>query len=82
MNSKISLAGEWEFCLDSEKKGLEEHFENAEYDDSIMLPGSVSFAKKGEANRERETGFLTEVYKFEGYAWYRKTVRLPFDALT
>ena len=80
MNSKINLAGEWEFCLDSEKKGIGEHFENAGYGDTIMLPGSVSFAKKGKANRSRETGFLTDVFRFEGYAWYRKTIRLPFGS--
>lgn len=78
MNTKIDLSGEWGFCLDGEKRGIAEHFETKDFWDVISLPGSTSYAQKGEPNRARETYFLTEVYKFEGYAWYRKTVRFPF----
>ena len=78
MNNKIDLSGEWGFCLDGEKRGIAEHFETKDFWDVITLPGSTSCAKKGEPNRARETYFLTEVYKFEGYAWYRKIVRFPF----
>lgn len=79
MNSKIDLSGEWSFCLDGEKRGIEEHFENQSFDDRIVLPTSTAYAKKGTPNRERETYFLTEVYKFEGYSWYKRTVSLPFS---
>lgn len=79
MNTIIDLAGEWDFCLDGEKKGVGEHFEKREFSDSIRLPGSTAYAKKGTPNRARETYFLTEVYKFEGYAWYRKNILLPFN---
>ncbi len=78
MNTKLNLAGKWDFCLDGEKKGSREHFENLEYEDTIMLPSSTAYEKKGPSNRARETYFLTEVYKFEGYAWFKKTVKLPF----
>ena len=78
MGTKIDLSGEWGFRLDEEKKGIEEHFEKDDLWDVITLPGSTAYAKKGEPNRARETYFLTEVYKFEGYAWYKKTVRFPF----
>ncbi len=77
MNSKVNLAGKWDFCLDGEMRGIDEHFENVSFDDEIVLPSSTSFSKKGEVNKARETGQLTEVYKFEGYSWYRKKVFLP-----
>ena len=82
MGTKIDLSGEWGFRLDEEKRGIEEHFEKADLWDVITLPGSTAYAKKGEPNRARETYFLTEVYKFEGYAWYKKTVRFPFKKKT
>ncbi|MCR4619033.1 MAG: beta-glucuronidase [Lachnospiraceae bacterium] len=80
MGTKLNLAGEWSFCLDKDKKGLEGHFENIVFEDSIVLPNSTAYAKKGEANRARETYFLTEVYKFEGYSWYKKSVKLPLKS--
>lgn len=74
MNTIIDLSGIWEFKLDEDKLGLQEP---VIFDDTIQLPGSTSLAKKGKPNRARETYFLTEVHKFEGYAWYRKEVKLP-----
>lgn len=63
---KIDLSGVWELGL-GEKK----------FKDTIELPGTTAYAKKGEPNKNRETYFLTEIYKFEGKAWYRKKVQLP-----
>ncbi len=77
MNSKIDLSGKWSFCLDGEKRGLAEHFENKSFEDTINLPSTTAYAKKGEPNRARETYFLTECYKFEGYSWYKRSVSLP-----
>ncbi len=81
MNQKIDLSGNWGFQLDPQCRGLEEHFETAEFEDVIQLPGTVSFRQKGEPGTARETGFLTESYKFEGYAWYRKKVTLPYRSV-
>lgn len=74
MINKLDLSGEWLLCLDKECKGTDLVF-----DDTINLPNTTSNAKKGEYNTERETGFLTDTYKFEGFAWFRKNV--DFSAL-
>ena len=74
MVNKLDLSGEWLLCLDKECKGTDLVF-----DDTINLPNTTSNAKKGEYNTERETGFLTDTYKFEGFAWFRKNV--DFSAL-
>ena len=74
MINKLDLSGEWLLCLDKECKGTDLVF-----DDTINLPNTTSNAKKGEYNTKRETGFLTDTYKFEGFAWFRKNV--DFSAL-
>jgi hypothetical protein len=78
MKNIISLNGTWQFCLDAAKEGIHEHFEKKEFDDTIALPGTVSLAKKGICGTSRETGFLTDPYRMEGYSWYRKEISLPF----
>ena len=62
------LSGEWDLFLDESCSG------NYVFDDTIVLPNTTSCAKKGKYNNARETGFLTDEYKFEGWAWYRKKV--------
>jgi hypothetical protein len=79
MNQIISLNGTWQFCLDAEKKGLDAHFEKKTFDDTITLPGTVSLAQKGSRSSARETGFLTDPYRMEGYSWYKRKVALPFS---
>lgn len=79
MNQKLSLAGTWQFRLDTEKIGMKEHYENLAYSDTITLPNTVSMAKKGIQDTARETGYLTDPYHMEGYAWFRKEVTLPFQ---
>ena len=69
MINKLDLSGEWQLCLDKDCKGTDLVF-----NDTINLPNTTSNAKKGEYNEERETGFLTDTYKFEGFAWFRKNV--------
>ncbi len=78
MNQSLSLAGIWQFRLDTEKQGLKEHYENIPYTDTITLPNTVSMAKKGTPDAKRETGYLTDPYHMEGYTWYRKEITLPF----
>ncbi|MCR5624228.1 MAG: beta-glucuronidase [Lachnospiraceae bacterium] len=76
MKSKIDLSGIWDFMLDAEKEGIEKGFFEKKYNDTISLPGTTSQQQKGEINTEREIGTLTDIYKFEGYAWFRKKVSL------
>lgn len=69
MTGKIDLSGLWELSL--EPLGCE----TAEvYNDSMTLPGTTSCAGKGEPNTKQETGFLTDAYKFEGTARFRRKV--------
>lgn len=65
----IDLSGEWSLELDEKMEGKELPFS-----DSITLPNSTSNAGKGRYNENRETGFLTDTYKFEGWAWFSKEV--------
>ncbi len=69
MLNKIDLSGAWRLALDYECKG-----ENILYNENIDLPNTTSNAKKGKLNDARETGYLTDTYKFEGWAWFRRTI--------
>lgn len=72
----IDLSGKWELYLDKEKRMLSP--EN--YPDSIILPDSTSNAGLGELNTtEIEYGCLTDTHKFEGYAWFRRTITIDTD---
>ncbi|MCR2823276.1 sugar-binding domain-containing protein [Lederbergia panacisoli] len=80
MKHVMDLSGGWGFMLDNEKKGLQEHFENDNFTDSITLPNTTSYAKKGEPNPEVALGHLTDTYKTEGYAWFSKSLTIePSD---
>ncbi len=75
---RMDLSGEWDLRLDETKRGIGQHFERCAFPDSILLPGTTSVAAKGMGNLERETGFLTESYPYTGYAWFQRSVTLPF----
>ncbi|WP_139903081.1 hypothetical protein [Clostridium thermarum] len=53
----IDISGIWNFHLDGNKKGMPPVFR-----DTITLPGTTSYAKKGNRNESREVGFLTDIY--------------------
>lgn len=72
MINKIDMSGEWGFRLDEAKTGIEKKFFEILGDDTIMLPSTTSISKKGKPNYAAETGFLTDSYAFEGWAWYYK----------
>ncbi len=74
MITKIDLKGDWGFRADEEMLGINEHFFSKEPNDTIILPSVTSLAEKGRINENREDGFLTDKYKYEGYAWYYKSV--------
>lgn len=73
---KIDLRGVWQFRLDAEKAGVEAGYYQQDYEDTITLPTTTAEAKKGRKSDAKETGYLTEPYHFEGYAWYRKELTL------
>lgn len=64
------LSGQWDVFLDESKAdALPE-----KYPDRITLPNSTSNAGLGKLNTETEYGCLTDLHKFEGFAWFRRIV--------
>ncbi len=70
MTDHIDLSGQWELSLEPAGSSKPPSF-----DDTMILPGTTSEQSKGTPNPARETGFLTDAYKFEGTARFRKTVQ-------
>ena len=66
---KIDLSGQCEVKLDAEKQ---ETMPQA-YPETMMLPGTTSAAGLGMPNPAKETGCLTDAYRFEGAAWFMRT---------
>ena len=67
----IDLSGEWSFLLSAEKPD-----ENAVCTDKITLPSTVQQMKKPPVTDERSAGYLTDPYRFDGYAVYERKVNL------
>jgi len=72
MLTRMGLEGTWELQLDGKKEGL-----RLPFGDAMTLPGTTSYARKGERNEEALTGALTDAYKFEGYAWFSREFDIP-----
>ena len=66
---KIDLSGQWQVKLDAEKQ---ETMPQA-YPETMMLPGTTSVAGLGMPNPAKETGCLTDAYRFEGAVWFMRT---------
>ncbi len=66
---KLDLSGLWQVCLDGEKSPALP----AAFPMEMHLPGTTSAAGLGEENPARETYFLTDAHKFEGFAWFRRS---------
>lgn len=66
---KIDLSGQWQVKLDAEKQ---ETMPQA-YPETMMLPGTTSAAGLGMPNPVKETGCLTDAYRFEGAVWFMRT---------
>ncbi len=81
MKKTLNLHGSWQFELDQDKIGIENGYCNKKFSDTISLPGTTSMAQKGTYSDKRETGFLTDPYLFEGYAWYSKEISLEEEDL-
>lgn len=68
----IDLSGKWDAFLD-ENKGSDIP---KLFDSEINLPDTTSHARLGKLNAEKKYGCLTDLYKFEGYAWFRRRFTL------
>lgn len=82
MIKSLNLAGSWNFAMDADRQGIEKKQYLNIPTDTITLPGTISQAQKGTPSDVRETGFLTDPYLFEGYAWYSKEITLEEEDLT
>lgn len=76
MIHKIDLSGEWGFRCDEEKSGINKKYYALGGNDTITLPSTTAISKKGKPNPKAETGYLTDSYAYEGYAWYYKSIDL------
>lgn len=76
MIKKYNLSGLWNFELDTDKVGIEKALYQASLQDTIELPSTTALSKKGGINLNREEGCLTQVYPFEGFAWFSKEVTI------
>lgn len=76
----FDLSGNWDLFLDENKSPEFPDF--SMFSDTINLPNSTSNARKGKPNYAEEMYYLTDSYKFEGFAWYRTTVNIDSDELT
>lgn len=70
MKRVIDISGEWELFCDKTKK---EPFPEFFYD-KIILPDTLSRACKTEKSEEVLYDSLTDIYKFEGFAWFQKKI--------
>jgi hypothetical protein len=81
----ISLAGEWEFRLDSTDIGIDGKWYNQHFTHRIMLPGSTDEAQEGILNvlqpaiTKPQVLRLTRKYSYVGPAWYKKEVTIPAE---
>lgn len=66
---KIDLSGQWQVKLDAEKQ---ETMPQA-YPETMTLSGTTSAAGLGMPNPAKETGCLTDAYRFEGAVWFMRT---------
>jgi hypothetical protein len=75
----FDLAGEWQFALDPDNRGLDARWFAATLPaaETIALPGTTDIAKKGPLNKERLTDRLTRRHKFVGKAWYQRDIVIP-----
>jgi len=75
----IDLTGQWRFSLDPDDDGVESGWYEHSLGGSIALPGTTDDAGVGDPATGRETHHLTRTHRYEGAAWYQRTVEIPRD---
>lgn len=80
----INLAGEWQFAIDPNDKGISEQWFNNSFSETIQLPGSMASNAKG-SDITLNTKFTGQIvdssfYKNPEYAKYRVdgNIKMPF----
>ena len=84
-SSVISLAGEWQFAMDSTDVGVSEKWFDRSFADKIRLPGTTDEAGYGVPNTlppsisKPQIFHLTRKNSYVGPAWYSREVTIPSD---
>lgn len=84
-SDKLSLAGKWEFAIDSMDAGVAEKWFTRSFGDKIQLPGTMDAAGYGAPHGlEPSVGkpqilHLTRKKSYVGVAWYNRDVSIPSD---
>ncbi|RKD88877.1 sugar-binding domain-containing protein [Halopiger aswanensis] len=73
----ISLAGPWDLRLDAEYDEYVEDLSDDAVDGTVYLPGTTDEYGYGEDLAEGGRNHLHRTYRYEGPAWYRRTVSVP-----
>lgn len=82
-SSVISLAGEWQFAMDSTDVGVSEKWFDRSFADKIRLPGTTDEAGYGVPNTlppsisKPQIFHLTRKNSYVGPAWYSREVTIP-----
>lgn len=83
--STISLAGEWQFAIDSTDVGITEKWFERSFADKIRLPGTTDEAGYGTPNSlppsvgKPQILHLTRKNSYVGPAWYSREITIPSD---
>ena len=84
-SSEISLAGKWQFAMDSTDVGITEKWFERSFADKIQLPGTTDEAGYGIPNtlppsvEKPQILHLTRKNSYVGPAWYSREVSIPSD---
>ena len=73
----VSLAGQWRFALDGDRKGVDEKWFTRRLDDSVKLPGTTDENHKGTFKDDHRTDRLSRLWYWKGPAWYQRDVIVP-----
>lgn len=72
----ISLAGEWQFKLDPDSRGIKDEWYSMSYEDKVVLPGTTDENKKGIFKDELRDDRLSRIWYWVGAAWYQCQVNI------
>lgn len=81
----LSLAGEWQFAMDSTDVGVSEKWFDRSFADKIQLPGTTDEAGYGVPNTlppsigKPQILHLTRKNSYVGPAWYSREITIPSD---
>lgn len=76
-NDEIDLSGRWQFKLDSLNIGIQSKWYQADFNETVFLPGTTDTNKKGIKNTKVELNHLTRKFKYEGKVWFSRKVNIP-----